>query len=372
MVFWLKTVCRKDAVLSVSFVLAVLSCFVTRPSPAYIDYIDFRTLALLWCLMLVIAGLRRQRLFHVVSRGLLGRVRTERGIVLTLVLLCFVGGMLMTNDVALLCFVPLALMLLPQCGLERRLSFSIAMMTIAANLGSMLTPVGNPQNLFLFARSGMGLGAFVRLMLPFSLLSAALLLCAVWQRCGGRRLALSMQEAEALQGPRAALFFLLFCCCLLTIGGILPLWLLLLLVSAAVIGLERSLLRRADYALLLTFVFFFIFIGNVRSIQLLQSALRSVLDRREWLIALLGSQVISNVPAAVLLSAYTDNIPALLIGTNLGGLGTLIASMASLISWKQLTLAYPQLRGVYFVEFTLYNVAFLLCLLAGAGLGGWL
>ena len=352
--------CKRDVVLTAAAVLAVVSCFLVPPDRQYLDYIDFNTLILLFCLMLIVGGLRSQGVFQAIGQALLRRVHTARGVVLTLVFLCFFSSMFITNDVALITFVPFGVFLLDALGLRSTLCLSVTLMTIAGNLGSMLTPIGNPQNLYLYSISGLSLPDFLWLMLPYAAAAAVLLALGGVLRYRAAPVAVPEQERQVPGDPRRiAAYLALFAVCLLAVAGILPRSALLVIVAAAIALLDRRLFRDADYALLLTFVCFFLFVGNVKRIDSLQAFLGGALAGRERLLSVGVSQVISNVPAAILLSGYTADIPALLVGTNLGGLGTLIASMASLISWKQIAARDPALKKKYLVTFTLWNVGFL-------------
>ncbi len=351
---------KKDVVLSVSLVLAALSCLAVPPDGEYLGYIDFETLALLLCLMLIVEGLRGQGLFQIAGGQLLQRVKSGRGIAFVLVFLCFFSSMLITNDVALITFVPFGIMILEMAGLSGGVCYIVVLMTIAANLGSMLTPIGNPQNLYLFSLSGMGLVQFLALMLPYTAVSAALLAVCILAGCRQPAHGVSLGRPRPPEKAKVALYAALFALCLLTVAGVLPHAVLLAAVAAGVLLSDRRLFLRADYALLLTFVFFFVFTGNLNRIESVRGLMISLLDGHEKTAAILSSQVISNVPAAMLLSGYTDNIPQLIVGTNVGGLGTLIASMASLISYKQIAGQYPQRRQRYLLVFTLFNLLFLI------------
>ena len=243
---------------------------------------------------------------------------------------------------------------------------TVTLMTIAANLGSMLTPIGNPQNLYLYGRSGMSAGGFVALMFPYAALSALLLAAALFLFYRGERADCSVEPPRSLDGRRLLFYGVLFGLCLLTVSGILPEAALLVLIVAAVAWDRRELLARVDYGLLLTFVAFFVFIGNMGRLPQFKGFLESILTGNERVVSVVASQVISNVPAALLLSGFTDQWRELIIGTNLGGLGTLIASMASLISYKQIAVRYPGQKGRYLAMFTVWNVVFLGILLAAS------
>ena len=366
---------KQEAVLSVAAVLALLSAFFVPPDGAYLGYIDFRTLAILFSLMTVMAGLRQQGIFDRMGRALLALTGSTLQLVLVLVGLCFFGSMFITNDVSLLTFVPFTFVVLNSLGAEAREKLIlpvVCMQTIAANLGSMLTPIGNPQNLYLYGRSGMGMGAFVALMLPYTLASLALLAgWAVWLCRGGSPVRkgtggpfLAPQQSVAADGRIIWMDAALFVVCLLAVVRVLPYPVAFGAVLAATLLADRATLGRVDYSLLLTFVAFFVFIGNLGRVEAFSDWLRQIIAGREVLVAVLASQVTSNVPAALLLSGFTQDVQALIIGTNLGGLGTLIASMASLISYQQIAREEPAGKGRYFALFTLSNLLFLAVLLA--------
>ena len=363
------SVLRQEPTLSAAAVLALVSACFVPPDGLYWTYLDVRTLAILFSLMTVMAGLRRQGVFDRLGRGLLARTRGVLPLVLVLIGLCFFGSMVITNDVALLTFVPFAFVVLDGLGpaARQRLALPVvAMQTLAANLGSMLTPIGNPQNLYLYGKSGMTLSDFFRLMLPYTAASLALLVLWAALLCRRERspAALSLStEPSDWDRRRVALHLGLFVLCLLAVARLLPYGAVCLAVLLAALAVDRPALKQVDYSLLLTFAAFFVFIGNLGRLPAFSSWLASILAGREVLVAVLASQITSNVPAALLLSGFTDNVPALIVGTNLGGLGTLIASMASLISYRQAVREEPEQKGRYFLLFTLSNLIFLAILL---------
>ena len=373
---------HKDPVLAIAVVLALASCVAVPPDAGYLGYVDLRTIGMLFSLMTVMAGLTRLGVFAAACRRLLSVARGPRRLCLALSLLTFFSSMLITNDVALVTFVPLGLLAL---GSERLTCFTVVMMTIAANLGSMFTPVGNPQNLYLYSISHMGMGEFLLLMLPYTLGALVLLALVVWLfgRSGvhgtGARdagsLAAGVQVAEAkgagasadapehVSLARMLPWLAVFACALLSVAHVLPFQVTVVAALAVGIVVDRKALANVDYALLVTFVAFFVFVGNMGRIQVVDEFIAQMVTGHELAVSVVASQVLSNVPAAILLSGFTSNWPALIVGTNLGGLGTLIASMASLISYKQLALVLPHAKGRYFAQFTLWNVVFLAVLL---------
>ncbi len=355
---------RSEVVLTAAWLLALLSMIVLPPDRQYLNYIDLHTLGLLFALMAVMAGLQRLGVFRAMGEAMLRRTRTTRQLEAILIFLPFFTSMAVTNDVALITFVPFALEVLAMAGLEGRAIPVVVMQTIAANLGSMTTPIGNPQNLYLYHHYGLSMGQFFAVMLPLTAASFVLLALFVLVRKSAP-VAVPAREGSAALMARGQLVLLLilFLLCLGVVADLIPLWLVCILVAAALLVTDRAALGKVDYALLLTFVGFFIFVGNLGRIPVFTQLFRRLLDGHEVICSVVASQVISNVPAALLLSGFTDNAEALLTGVNLGGLGTLIASMASLISYKYMAKAFPDKKGRYFLWFTAANVVFLAVLL---------
>lgn len=369
---------KKETVLFVAVLLAFGSMVCVPPDMQYLSYIDYRVLALLFCLMTVMEGFKSTGFFAAVAGKLLEKVKTFRQLYLVLVFLCFFTSMWITNDVALLTFVPFTVLVLRMTGLEQEMIPVIVLQTIAANLGSMTTPVGNPQNLYLYSISGMGIGAFLQIMGPLTLISAGLifLICLIHKDFPIRQGMLGKEIVGVRKAGENQVLAVLFFISLLSVFRILSWQLLLLIVLVSCIGIkafckEKYLPLEADFGLLLTFVAFFIFIGNMGRICAVREVLSQVLNGRELLISFLCSQMISNVPAAILLSGFTQEYRGLLQGVNIGGLGTLVASLASLISYKFFAAESEQTpaagtRGRYMLTFTIWNVGMALVLLAAA------
>lgn len=358
--------CKKEAVLSVAVILAVVSSFLVHPDKEYLGYIDFRTLAILFCLMAVMAGLQQIGLFGYVAEKLLKLVKHVRGIIFILIMLCFFSSMLITNDVALITFVPFTFIVLKMILGERAEKLIVpvvVMQTIAANLGSMLTPIGNPQNLYLYGKTSMNFGSFIGFMLPYTVIAFILLTawCLLFPYKGEKQAALQLVKETSLVTYKKQLtvYGVLFVLCLLTVAHILSYEVTLLAVLVVVFLLDKNVLGKVDYALLLTFVGFFIFIGNMGRIPAFHVFIQEIITGNEVITSVIASQFMSNVPAALLLSGFTNQYELLIIGTNLGGLGTIIASMASLISFKYIGKEYRNLRGKYLIYFTVANVLFL-------------
>lgn len=388
---------KKETVLSIAVVLAVISVFFVVPDREYISYIDFRTLAILFCLMSIVAGLRNIDVFDKLAERLLAKVHGIGGVTVILVCLCFFMSMFITNDVSLITFVPFAIIIMKKLNPDTDSKWMlkvIVMQTIAANLGSMLTPLGNPQNLYLYGKAGIGIAEFLKIMLPYTVCAFALLMAWIGLAFMVRKRKLShdgkteikqnkgldsdedkastkrqkdplgasgskwgKKDAEWIE--KFTSYLILFVISLLAVSHILPYGVPFALVFLYLLLRDRKILTQVDYSLLCIFIALFIFIGNLGRIPAFSQLLSDILTGREVVTSVIASQVMSNVPAAILLSGFTDHIRELVIGTNLGGLGTLIASMASLISFKYVAKEDRSFRGRYFVEFTVANVIFL-------------
>ncbi len=357
---------KKEKVMSISFILAIFSMFFVAPDAKYIDYIDLRVIALLFGLMLVVKGFQEIGLFDILIHKVFGHVKTGRALSQLLIMMCFFLSMLITNDVALITFVPFAIMSLKLCGQEKLMIFVIVLQTIAANLGSMFTPIGNPQNLYLFTASGMNLGRFFTTMAPITVLSFVLLMLSTLL-IPNDKITLNVNTSEnKLPADRTAVYCILFVVNLLVVFRVIS-WIPAVIITAVgvIIIRKTELFKQVDYALLLTFVGFFVFVGNLGRIPVISSTIENLLQAGVIPISALFSQFLSNVPAALLLSGFTDNFRHLLVGVNIGGLGTLIASMASLISYKVYATQYEKSnKGKYFLVFTVCNVIGLVILLA--------
>jgi len=348
-----------EPVLYVAMVAAIVSALFVPPSKVYFEYIDLRVISLLLSLMLVVGGLQKAGGFGLLIEHLLKLVHNTRTLALVLVGVCFFSSMLITNDVALITFVPLGVMILSQMQKQKLLIPIIALQTVAANLGSMLTPLGNPQNLYLYALSEMTLFQFLQVMAVPTILSFLMLLGVVLLVKPEYIEALTELPTETVGMREIIPWMILFILCILAVLRFIPYAIALGAVIMAVVIIDRRILLRADYGLLLTFVFLFVLIGNIKSIPAVSATLAALISGREMSVGILLSQVISNVPAAMLLSKFTSNYPALIVGVNLGGLGTLIASMASVISYKLYAATIGAHIGKYLVVFTAINLLFL-------------
>ena len=359
----IKTFVKKEAVLCISAMCAVITMFLVPPSAEYIEYMDFRVLCLLFSLMGVVAGFKSVGAFKWLTYQLLRRIKNGRVLGLTLVLLPFFSSMLVTNDVALLVFVPFTMLLLSGLGCEKNIIPIIVMQTVGANLGSMATPVGNPQNLFLYSAFNLGAGEFFSVTLPLTVVSLLCLSVATQPIMPKSLPEQSLVSEKITSGKNFAVYAVLFVLCLLTVFRVIPYQVTTAILIVALLIIDRKLFGEIDFMLLLTFVCFFIISENLGRVEVVREFLQTLLSKSTLLTSVGASQVISNVPAAVLLSGFTDNWRELLSGVNIGGLGTPIASLASLITLK----LYMNANGAKVMKFlgvfTVANIVGLVILL---------
>ena len=362
----IKNLFRNEPVTMVSFLLAIFSIFLVPFDKNYIDYINFKTLGTLLTLMIIMSGLSGQGFFRKIARKLLGKVTRLRTLGLVLVLLCFFFAMFITNDVALITFVPFTIEVLMMADQKKCLIPIIVLQTIAANLGSMLTPIGNPHNLYLYDLADMKPLEFIVMMLPYSLISFVLLVVITCIVTGSAKLTVRDTKEEIKIGyitpQKTAVYIVLFALSMTIILRVLPYYIVLGIVLLAVLIIDRKNLLEVDYFLLLTFLFLFIFIGNMKRVELVNDFLSRIVTGNEFSASLVTSQFISNVPSSILISGMTTDYKAVCIGTDFGGLGTLIASMASLISFKLYGRLPGSKKGKYVLAFTGFSIVFLIFL----------
>jgi len=352
---------KKNPVLTISFFAALITCFFVPIDKEYIDYFDFKTLTCLFCVLAVVCALKNINFFYVLARKIVELFRTARLAILALVYITFIGSMLIANDMALLTLLPLGYFVLHRTHKEKYMAFTFIMQNIAANLGGMLTPFGNPQNLYLYSKFNISTGEFTLIMLPPFLLSVLLitLCCIVFVKPEGLRLS---GKKIYLSRRRTSIYLALFALAILIVFRGIPYWVGLLIIPAAIGVLDFKALKSVDYGLLFTFVFFFIFSGNMSRIEVVRELFMWLLKKNTLLVSVTSCQVISNVPTAILLSQFTENYADLLVGVNIGGVGTLIASLASLITFREYNRVSPGKTLKYIVEFSLFNFGFLIIL----------
>lgn len=354
---------KQNAVAVIAAILAASTSFIIPPDAEYKGYFDFKTLTCLFCTLAVICALKNINFFTIAARRIIRSTGNLRSAILALVYITIVGSIFIANDMALLTFLPLGYILLEETGLKKYMAFTFIMQNIAANLGGMIAPFGNPQNLYLYSKFSIPTGEFVAVMaIPFALSVIMItLLCTVLIK----KIPLKLNNEDNLTLPsgKTFLYFLLFAYSIVIVFNVLPYWTGLIIIPAALILIDRRALLAVDYPLLFTFVFFFIFAGNMARIDAVNSLFSSLLEVNTLVVATLACQFISNVPSAILLSRFTDNYRELLVGVNIGGAGTLISSLASLITFREYTTRVRGGTGRYIALFSVYNFAFLIILL---------
>ena len=362
----MKAFIRREIVFVIAVLAAVVSAFFNPPSRAWIDAVDFRTLALLFSLMGISEGLKDSGFFDAVAGMMMRRAENTRTLSFLLLAIVFLSSMLFTNDVSLLMFVPFSAMLLDKAGADEKYIISLIVLeTVSANLGSMTTPVGNPQNLYICSFFGVSAGPFFAAILPYSLLSA--LLIAVMARLllsKGRKMESEKREIRKADRTRSAIYLSFLFLAMLSVFNVISWKLLFVLELAVILAVNRKILLRIDYILLLTFVAFFIFSENIRNIEEIRNLLSEPMKTHPVATSAIVSQVISNVPAAILLSSFAESFRPVLVGTDIGGLGTPVASLASLISLKIYFRRKQAQKGQYMAFFLAVNFLLLLILAA--------
>ena len=352
---------RKNVVMLVALLAAIVTAFLVPPDQEYLGYFDVKTLTCLFCVLAVVCALKNIRFFYILAKKIVQCFRNARLAVLALVYITFIGSMLIANDMALLTFLPLGYLVLSSTGKQKYMAFTFIMQNIAANLGGMLTPFGNPQNLYLYTKFEIPTMEFMQIMaLPF-VVSIALVTvsCLIFVKPEPLQVA---DEKVKLPVWRTVLYLVLFALAIAIVFRGIPYGIGLVVIPAVLLVVDRKALKEVDYPLLLTFVFFFIFAGNMARIQWVRNIFSGLLDKSTLLFSILSCQFISNVPSAILLSQFTDNYRELLLGVNIGGVGTLISSLASLITFREYTAHNPGRSGYYIKTFSLFNFAFLVIL----------
>ena len=359
--------CKKNIVFTVAALAAAITCFLVPPDKTYLGYFDWKTLACLFLTLAVVCALRNIKFFTIVARRLVKLSGNLRSLFLLLITITFLGSMLIANDMALITFLPLGYFALSVTRQEKYMAYLFILQNISANLGGMLTPFGNPQNLYLYSYFNIPTGEFCAIMLPPFLLAIALLvLCCLPVKA--TKLTIVDDFCEPLNKRRTILYLALFALSLLIVFRILPYWVGLALITGVLLWADREALMMVDYGLLGTFFFFFIFAGNLARLPAVNELVSNLLAKDTLLVSALSCQAISNVPSAILLSQFTNNYHALLLGVNIGGTGTLIASLASLITFIEFRVLYPGHTKQYFWLFTAINVGFLVVMTVAAKL----
>lgn len=353
--------CKKNVVLLVATVVAAISCIFVPPDAAYADYFDWKTLVSLFCMLAVIAALRNIMFFRILARNIIKVFKTTRASITALVFITYVASMLIANDMALITFLPLGIFVLAAEDKHKYMPFTFVMQTIAANLGGMITPFGNPQNLYLYNTFNIPTGEFFKIMaIPTAISLVLIALCCVFVK--KEPLVCEEQQIAKLNVKRAVVYFAMFAYAIAIVFRAVPYWTGLLVIPVLLI-MDRKALKDVDYALLLTFMMFFVFSGNLSRIPAVSEFFGGLLEKNTLLTGAFCCQFISNVPSAILLSGFTDTYAPLLVAVNIGGCGTLISSLASLITFKQFCAIEPKKAGKYLVVYHAMSFGFLAVLI---------
>ncbi len=355
----------KNTVMMVALLAALVTSFIVPPDKEYLGYFDFKTLTCLFSVLAVVCALKNIRFFYILARKIVQCFKNTRYSILALVYITFIGSMLIANDMALLTFLPLGYLVLITTGEKRYMAFTFVMQNIAANLGGMLTPFGNPQNLYLYSKFNIPAGEFMVIMLPLFILSVALITVCCFVFVKSHPLQMRDEPVHLPKGKTALLLALFGYSIAIVFRGI-PYWTGLIVIPAVLLFVDRKALKDVDYPLLLTFVFFFIFSGNMARIQWVQTFFSGLMEKSTLLFSIMSCQIISNVPSAILLSQFTDNYRQLLYGVNIGGVGTLISSLASLITFREYVNHNPDKSRSYILIFSGFNFGFLILLTLAA------
>ncbi|MBQ5840340.1 MAG: anion permease [Clostridia bacterium] len=358
---------KRNAVFCIAALAAAVTCFLVPPDEAYGGYFDWKTLSCLFLTLAVVCALRNIKFFTILARKLVTMAGNLRSLFLLLIVITFIGSMIIANDMALITFLPLGYFALSVTKQEKYMAYLFVLQNISANLGGMLTPFGNPQNLYLYSFFHIPTGEFCRIMLPAFLLAVAMLVAACLPL---KPIRFSIDETfgEKLNIRKTILYGILFLASVLIVFRVIPFVVGLAVIPVILFFVDRDSLKMVDYGLLGTFFFFFIFAGNLARLEAVNALLSSWLEKDTLLVSVLSCQFISNVPSAILLSRFTGDYPALLLGVNIGGTGTLIASLASLITFSEFRLLHPEQTKKYLGIFAAANGAFLLILTVAAKL----
>ena len=352
---------RKNTVMVIVFFAAAITSIFIPVDKEYLNYFDYKTLTCLFCVLAVVCALKNIRFFYMLARKVVQLFKNARMSILALVYITFIGSMLIANDMALLTFLPLGFLVLTTTGKEKYMAFTFIMQNIAANLGGMLTPFGNPQNLYLYTKFEIPNLEFMKIMAPPFVLSVLIITVCCFIFVKPEPLQLEDEKIN-LDPKRTVLYLVLFALSIAIVFRGIPYVAGLIVIPAVLIFADRKALKMVDYPLLLTFVFFFIFSGNMARIDMVRDFFSGLLEKSTLLVSVLSCQFISNVPSAILLSQFTENYADLLVGVNIGGVGTLISSLASLITFREYVKNNPGKTGYYIAMFSAFNFGFLIIL----------
>lgn len=351
---------KKNTVLVIAMIAAIITSIIVPPDMEYLNYFDFKTLTCLFCVLAVVCAFKNINFFYIIALNIVKVFKNLRLSILVLVYITFIGSMLIANDMALLTFLPLGYYVLVTAEKQKYMAFTFIMQNIAANLGGMLTPFGNPQNLYLYSFFNISNDEFIQIMFPPFIISIALItICCLFVK---KEPLLIKEQPTTLNSKRTVAYSILFVFAIAIVFRGIPYYWGLVVIPIALLILDRKALKMVDYPLLLTFACFFIFAGNMARIDVIRDLFSYLLNQNTLLFSICSCQVISNVPSAILLSQFTNNYADLLVGVNIGGTGTLIASLASLITFREYTKNNPKKTKYYIGMFSAFNFGFLIIL----------
>ena len=353
---------KKEVVLTSAIILTIITMFFVPIDKKYLEYFDYGTLICLFCMLAVVAGLKSTNIFELISRKMIGLFHTRRAVIYSLVFGTFFFDMIVANDMSLITFLPLTYIVLHSTKNDKYLAFTFIMQTIAANMGGMITPYGNPQNLYLYSYYNIPTTEFFTILLGQSITVAILLyICCAFIK--NEKLELKEKTDFEIKKKELYIYITLFILVILSIFRVIPQIIILVIVFLTIFIVDRKRFKEVDYALIATFCVFFIFSGNIARIEVIKTFISKIVMKNTLLAGIISCQFISNVPTAILLSKFTANYRELLISVNIGSLGIIISSLASLITLKEFLKHQPKNLGKYLGMFTIFNTMFLIALI---------
>lgn len=325
---------KTNFIFTISILAAIISCFFVLPDKEYLGYFDIDTLVCITLLLLVIAGFSNIQFFQKVARFLVKKFKNTRSIIMCLIFITYISALVNANDMSLLTFLPLAYIVLKYTNNLRYVAFTFIMQNIASNLGGMITPIGNPQNLYIYSYYDLTLLEFFKIMAMPTLL-ALILIITVCLFIKKIPLEFKDEETTKFSIPKAITYACLFIITILVVLGVLPWWIATIIIIITLLICDIKAFALVDYTIPLTFVAFFIFSGNLSRIPAIINVMESFINDYTFITAYISCQAISNVPTAVLLSKFTNNYAHLLVSVNVASLGIIFSSLSGVIALKE-------------------------------------
>lgn len=352
-----------NPILIVAAIAALVTMVLVPPDDEYLGYFDWHTLICLFCILATLSAIGSSGLLDWVSHSIAEHVHSTRTLIVALVTVTLGCSMVLSNDMTLVTVLPLATVLLKSVHREREIPFAFIVITLTANLGGMLLPFGNPHNLYLYSIFHLTFGQFVGTMAPPLILSMVLIY-ACCRFVHTERFSYTKPDDVVISRKHALLYTALFVVCILMTVNVVPYLMGMAVVVAVLAIVDHEVFAKTDYALIMTFICFFIFSGNIARVPGVADFFASLLGSGAFLTTLISSQVISNVPAAILISHFSNDWAGIALGSNVGGVGTPISSLATLITLRQFQKAHVGGMGRFLGKFEVYNFAFLIVVAA--------